>query len=768
MQVDYTTFDLNSIFDHHNSGYCTNSTWSKYNKYDEIVSKINDIGTISPQGEIIETPAQINLELCSHQKRTLYEMILRETYKYKITSGFNVLMLCDNVGSGKSIEILSLIAERPTIDTLCENSYRVSNKSSDVYSKNKLTGFKYSSKLTEFKSNLLIIPHNIYNQWISYISNNTELSYYAVGCKKNIIPNKAQLLNKLNTVNIVCVKSTMLKHFIAELNEHFGEPSDPILVKSKSNASNSTKIGLINTISNISAWFKDAFTQDEKSENLEDIVNEFKVSIDNTTNQIDYDYLKESANIVKCDYNLKLTGGYIFQRVIVDEVDSIKIPAFPNIYGKYFWLITSSIHNILYPCKKVKYIDGKYIQLSNGIPGSGFLKSIINDSVDACRYGYSNGFHSSRVFKTVIRNNIDFVKDSIYIPDPIYNYIKCFTPNDLQIVSSVISKDALKAFNAGDVNTAVSLLGCSVGTENDIIKIVTNKLYEDNLTYKAKINEKEILFEEQKSLLLEINDLIDSAKETNNTELLGELKEHKKNTRSTHDSLKTSIDTWTVNLQNNENKIKGITDRIAGIKDKKCPICCMSMTKPCMTPCCKNIFCMSCIGTAVNLSNKNECPMCRTAINIKELNIIVDSENPSLHTNISENKLPTKNQALLNYLNENKTERIMLFSEYQNTFETIIQLFKNNNITYSQLNGSSSRIDNIVSKFRKKEFQVLLLNAKHFGAGLNLQFTDRILVYHRMSKDLESQLIGRAQRMGRSTSLNINYLCYDNEYPENT
>ena len=35
-----------------------------------------------------------------------------------------------------------------------------------------------------------------------------------------------------------------------------------------------------------------------------------------------------------------------------------------------------------------------------------------------------------------------------------------------------------------------------------------------------------------------------------------------------------------------------------------------------------------------------------------------------------------------------------------------------------------------------------------------------------MSKDLEKQVIGRAQRLGRTEPLYINYLCYENEYPD--
>ena len=63
-------------------------------------------------------------------------------------------------------------------------------------------------------------------------------------------------------------------------------------------------------------------------------------------------------------------------------------------------------------------------------------------------------------------------------------------------------------------------------------------------------------------------------------------------------------------------------------------------------------------------------------------------------------------------------------------------------------------------------FTIVLLNAKYFGAGLNVQCTDEIIIFHRMSTDLEAQVIGRAQRIGRTTPLIINYLCYTNEYPK--
>lgn len=76
----------------------------------------------------------------------------------------------------------------------------------------------------------------------------------------------------------------------------------------------------------------------------------------------------------------------------------------------------------------------------------------------------------------------------------------------------------------------------------------------------------------------------------------------------------------------------------------------------------------------------------------------------------------------------------------------------------SGIKGTSNSITNTIDKFKNKEFNVLLLNAKYFGSGLNLQFTDEVIIFHRMSKDLEKQVIGRAQRMGRENPLVINYL----------
>ena len=77
--------------------------------------------------------------------------------------------------------------------------------------------------------------------------------------------------------------------------------------------------------------------------------------------------------------------------------------------------------------------------------------------------------------------------------------------------------------------------------------------------------------------------------------------------------------------------------------------------------------------------------------------------------------------------------------------------------------GTSAHINSVVNQYKNGKIQCLLLNARYFGSGLNLENTTDIIIYHHMHDDLKKQVEGRAQRPGRTCQLNIWELCYDNE-----
>jgi phage anti-repressor protein len=94
-----------------------------------------------------------------------------------------------------------------------------------------------------------------------------------------------------------------------------------------------------------------------------------------------------------------------------------------------------------------------------------------------------------------------------------------------------------------------------------------------------------------------------------------------------------------------------------------------------------------------------------------------------------------------------------LFSEYDASLEALKAL----NIPFKEIKGTSATIGEIVAWFNNNtnERKVLFMNSQYCGAGLNLQVCTDIIIYHKMNNTLITQIIGRAQRVGRTHPLNV-------------
>ena len=139
-----------------------------------------------------------------------------------------------------------------------------------------------------------------------------------------------------------------------------------------------------------------------------------------------------------------------------------------------------------------------------------------------------------------------------------------------------------------------------------------------------------------------------------------------------------------------------------------------------------------------------------------------------------ENDKYTNLEKILAYKTQNfpKEKRIILiFSEFEGTFnEKMDSILAKYNIRYSRIKGTSGSINKTLREYRgdnlksgDNEVDVLLINSRFFGAGLNLQNSSDIIILHRQSDDLLHQIIGRAQRIGRTDSLNVWKLYNTNE-----
>ena len=403
--------------------------------YKKLLKNINKYGTIDPSGPILDTPSEIKLSLKTHQKRTLFEMLKRENCKYRFVDDWNVNLLCDNVGSGKSLCILSLIAEQ-----------RIANISSDMYYSSKPYNSSYSNNYygynydlsrslsidesaIELKSNLIIVPHNVFNQWNNYIDTFTTLKVYLIATNKSIKQFTSSVENVKSVTDnhpIILVKSTMYKSLHKHLNSlkhSYSKTTYIDQITKNTYSSFKDQIDYLDgasreTVKTMMNGSNPNMSQEDKTK-MKEKLSKLRDSIDCILNKTDWDNLGTNSHIRNCTTHNTIFGFY-FQRIIVDEVDSIRIPAFPFMYSKQIWYISSSINNLLYPNgrKTWNYDTSSYKVISTGIKGTGFLKDIlINMFGRKGSYNWTGKLQAFRPIFTVVRNNIDFVNDSIKIPE---------------------------------------------------------------------------------------------------------------------------------------------------------------------------------------------------------------------------------------------------------------------------------------------------------------------------------------------------------------
>jgi SNF2 family DNA or RNA helicase len=175
-----------------------------------------------------------------------------------------------------------------------------------------------------------------------------------------------------------------------------------------------------------------------------------------------------------------------------------------------------------------------------------------------------------------------------------------------------------------------------------------------------------------------------------------------------------------------------------------------------MEPNCQNIFCSECLLTW--LKNHSRCPLCRTETDFSKFIYIQPTrQKPSIQEETN-NETLTQIDTVIKIINSNPSGRIILFSCWDETFIPIRSILTSNDITFGEVKGTVEARNNLIQKFKNGEVQVIFLNANFNGAGINLQETTDIIVFHEMHNSLLTQIIGRANRIGRTNSLTVHHL----------
>ncbi len=460
------------------------------------------------------------------------------------------------------------------------------------------------------------------------------------------------------------------------------------------------------------------------------------------------------ANLFKSDVILLTNTSYKefiqktshirFKRIYIDEADSIHISGynqFPNFH--FLWLISASWPNLLYPNSSlwISYsCMANFIFAQNSRFHPDFVEQFRSSYLAHTPY-YSYRCHvvSANFFKhllfnnhslranLVIRNSLNFIKESITLPQLIRHTILCRSPVSYQVVAHAIPAEVRSFLHAGDTQSALEALGVTGESTVNLIEAVTE-------------NRKKELNRLQK--LYEFKAAIEYSSQ--------QAKEH------ALQSLKQKID----HLQS---QIQSIRERIENVKGETCPICFDSPSDPLLTPCCERVFCAACILTS--LTRNPACPLCRSAISARGLKKISDGEGAEVKQAAAETPtLLLKRDALLKIIKENPTGKFLVFSRYDNPFQQISEELETIGITSArEVKGNKDVIQALLNRFQTGDTRCLLLNSIHAGAGLTITAATHVILLHEMNLEEEKQILGRAYRLGRTTPLNVYKLVHQDE-----
>ena len=211
----------------------------------------------------------------------------------------------------------------------------------------------------------------------------------------------------------------------------------------------------------------------------------------------------------------------------------------------------------------------------------------------------------------------------------------------------------------------------------------------------------------------------------------------------------TSISTKIEQLENN---IHTLQNRYHELINGGCSICSEQLSNPILETSCQNLFCGKCILTW--MAQKQTCPLCRVDIN--ETNLISIEEKVE-EKEVRVHSVRSKEDVIMNLVSL-PDKKFIIFSENDKSFDVIKKLLSENNYKFVDVKGHISEIQTNLDLYRYHDMNILLLNAKHNGSGLNLVETTDLILYSEMSHHLQEQVIGRANRIGRTKELNVHHL----------
>lgn len=417
----------------------------------------------------------------------------------------------------------------------------------------------------------------------------------------------------------------------------------------------------------------------------------------NGVNPNDWDVILVSAN--RFNALIDAHPGVAWKRFIFDEAANTHINGMRHITAGFTWFITATYNNLF------------------------------NSSGNTYHYlkQWMHSFSRDMLRHFVVKNPIEFVQSSFRMPAVHEARHLCQNPRVLNVLSRYLDDETKLMISAGDIRGAISRVGGASTHANNLFEIVANRQREKLASAKFSLgmwqarenSEKEVEFWQKRVASLE--------------QTLGELEEKYKNVLS-----------------------------------DDCTICYSTISEPVLVPCCQSVFCGGCLMRW--LESKKSCPMCRASIELKDFVYIHSSAISLTEDDGKEQKVdpapvqrPLQKQEMVRLLvadGVGKGKKFLIFSSYDESFFTIRRELEMHNLPFVEMCGAKATRDAKLKRFREGKVNVVFLNSRFNGAGINLEMATDIILYHEMAQALKDQVVGRALRIGRREDLTIHHLVF--------
>jgi hypothetical protein len=497
----------------------------------------------------------------------------------------------------------------------------------------------------------------------------------------------------------------------------------------------------------------------------------------------------------------KVTMDMQWDRVIIDDYDTIRLTKELSIPARMTWLVSATSH-------AVRAIKSQSI----------FSMSSINGHImDA-----SNDILINQLKITSMIKNTDVLAPQIKCI--IYEFIYATVLN--KVLNGLNDNTELsEMINSGAISNAMNALNITCDSIGDFLSRVLDKYktaYKANMIIYRRFRQLVVAIKQSGRTMLKgdpeyenitiVDELYKIISTVCDTQFETLIEEIQTNTESFEDIKRLS---HTANGQ--VSRCKNILERIKGnLEEGDCQKCYIEPEGDrYVLNCCHIIICEECfIHPDIRNPRKNvfitKCPNCSTKITREmilhvpakldidtfiecdfntSMNLVGDHQDQTIGKQLT---LSTKMNAILDIVsgNEvtskssktkyglllpmvmesdkyidaapNRQNKYIIFCRYAETTKEIANVLTSNGIPFARI-VSRCNVDNAVSQF-ETTVNILLLTSDMICAGKNIQFATHVIFYHVMhDMHMTAQLIGRAQRIGRTESLQLIYLANDGE-----